>query len=204
MDSVLESIAAWFRDYIHEFGIAQVYVTCAVLGGIVLVGQLGLNVLGFGDGVLEVDDVDLDVGDGDAAFSVYSVRAIAGFVTFFGLVGWMGVSAGWRPLVTAGAATASGTAVMLLVAWLMTWFKRLSSKGNLDPRRAIGRVAVVYLRVPAARSGKGKVTVSIQGRSVEFAAITPGGELPTGADCRIVDMTTENTFVVVPLQEELS
>ena len=72
----------------------------------------------------------------------------------------------------------------------------------MDPQRAIGKVATVYLRVPGGRSGKGKITVSIQGRTVEFGAVTASDdEIPTGAECRVVAMTSSNTFEVAPVEQ---
>ena len=56
-----------------------------------------------------------------------------------------------------------------------------------------------FRSLAACDKGKGKITVVIQGRSAEFSAITSGDELPTGTDCRLVDMTTEDTFRVEAL-----
>ena len=85
---------------------------------------------------------------------------------------------------------------MFFVAVIMRTFSRMHSEGNLQPDLAVGKTAKVYLRIPAERSGKGKITVSIQGRSTEFDAVTNGPELPTGSECRILKQTTEDTFEV--------
>ena len=90
----------------------------------------------------------------------------------------------------------SGLAVMVLVAWVMRLQMKLQSRGNVDPRNAIGQTATVYLRIPAKDQGQGKITVSIQDRTHEFQAITKGPEIPTGAEVRVARMVTENTFEV--------
>ena len=90
---------------------------------------------------------------------------------------------------------------MVMVAVIMRSFQRLQSSGNVDAKAAIGHVAVVYLRVPGERSGKGKITVSVDGRSHEYEAVTAGKELPTGVDCRVVRMIGNGTFEVVALEE---
>jgi len=98
------------------------------------------------------------------------------------------------------AASLAGASVMALVAFIMRFFRRMQSSGNVNPRNAIGKTARVYLRVPGARSGKGKVTVRVQGRSMEFGAVTTGSELPSGSDCRIVGITTDDTLEVAALE----
>jgi len=57
----------------------------------------------------------------------------------------------------------------------------LNASGNVDPNTAVGRTANVYLTVPANASGQGKVTLELQGRTVEFRAVTDGDEIPTGS-----------------------
>jgi hypothetical protein len=185
------------------------YMACAAAGGTVLVLQTLLMLFGVGDG----HDADLhhDVGGGDhdgehadGAFSLLSVRAVASFLTFFGLTGWMGTSRGWGETTALLAAVGSGLALMVLVAWMMRAQSKLQSKGNLDPRNAVGLSARVYLRIPGKNAGFGKITVKLQGRTAEFHACTLGDELPTGALVEIKSMRTPDTFEVVPLRNPKS
>jgi hypothetical protein len=177
-----------------------VYLGCAIAGGTILIGQAGLSLFGLG-GDTDVDaDVDADELDtGDGGLSLISIRTLSAFLTLFGLVGWMGTARGWGGIPTALAAFAAGSSVMVAVAIMMQFFYKMQSKGNLDPRTAVGKTASVYLKVPAQNAGKGKITVVLQGRSEEFSAVTSGDELPTGSDCRLVEMTTDDTFRVEAL-----
>ena len=181
------------------------YMACAAAGGTVLVLQTLLMLFGVGDG----HDADLhhDVGAGDhdgehadGAFSLLSVRAVASFLTFFGLTGWMGTSKGWGETITILSAVGAGLVLMVIVAWMMRMQSKLQSKGNLDPRNALGQSARVYLRIPGRNSGFGKITVKVQGRSAEFNAFTLGDELATGALVEVKSMRTPDTFEVVPLK----
>ena len=190
----------WLKDQVTNWGITKAYLACAVTGGGLLLMQFGLSLFGIG-GDADIDgDVDVDA-DGDGSLGVLSIRAIAGFLTFFGLVGWAGTGAGWSPPLAALAAFAAGASVMLLIAWVMRMFKRLDESGNYDPMDAVGATAQVYLRIPAGGAGKGKVTASINGRSVEFGAITQGSELATGSACRVVRLVTQDTVEVEALAQ---
>ena len=189
----------WLSNQLTHWGIVKAYLGCAVVGGSLLLMQFGLSLFGLG-GDMDIDDVDVDVdGDMDGSLNVLSIRAIAGFLTFFGLVGWAGSAAHWHPAVVALAAFAAGSSVMLLIAWVMSMFKHLDESGTIDPAEAVGKSAQVYLRIPGSGSGRGKVTVSIRGTSLELSALTKGAELPTGAACRIVTLVTNDTVEVEPL-----
>ena len=202
MADAWQSIVDWVQGHLTDFALVKIYIACAVAGGAVLVGQTGLNLLGLGDGGdidadMDVDDMDVG-GDG---LSFLSVRTLASFLTFFGLVGWGGTASDWPGWVTILAAFAAGSSVMVFVAWVMRFFHRMASSGNLDPSLAIGKTARVYLRIPAQRSGKGKVTLELQGRSLEYEAVTAGDELPTGSSCRIVALRDAGTFDVAALED---
>lgn len=184
-----------------DWSMRSAYLVCALVGGVILVLQTLLLFLGFDGGDSDFDfDTDADIGDG--SFSFLSVRAITSFLAFFGLSGLGGIEAGWSAGVTLLVAVLAGGAIMLVVLALMRAQMKLQSRGNVDPNNAIGSTASVYLRIPAGRQGQGKITVSIQGRSQEFLAVTAGAEVPTGAAVRIVSMPTPGTFEVVPLNEE--
>ena len=180
--------------------VTTIYIGCALVGGTILVLQLLLMLFG---GDFDVDDVDVgDIDIGDGGFHVLSLRAIAGFLTFFGLVGWWGSVEGWGAVRTLLSAAVAGGTMMMAVAWLFSLQRRLHAQGNIDSQGVVGLPAKVYLRVPAARSGTGKITVAIQGRSMEFPALTAGPEIATGTDVRVVAMTTEGTFEVTRLTDE--
>jgi hypothetical protein len=183
-----------------EWSLMTLYVGSAVVGGLVLLFQLALLFLG-GDADVDADaDFDVHAGDaGEGGLNLLSVRAVAGFLTFFGLAGAWGTQAQWGTPITLVVATALGSTMMVLVAWMLTSLKKLSSSGNVDPKNAVGATAQVYLRIPAHHSGQGKITVSIQGRSMQYAATTAGAELPTGSTVRVERMTTDGTFEVAPL-----
>ena len=184
-----------------DWSLRSVYIVCAAVGGLVLVIQTLLLFLGFDGGDSDFDfDADADIGDG--SFSVLSVRAVTSFLAFFGLTGWGSHSAGWGNFPSLLVATLSGLAVMVFVAWIIRMQMKLQSRGNVNPANAVGKTATVYLRVPAAGAGQGKITVSIQGRSAEFTAVTKGEEIPTGSAVRVLSMPTPGTFEVAPLSQE--
>lgn len=172
------------------------YALCAGLGIVVVVVQLLLGLFGGDDG----DPSDLDF-EGDGGLDVLTVRGIASFLTVFGLVGWIGTLEDWPRPVSLIAALISGILVLLSVALILRMQRRLSSSGNVVASGAVGSVGRVYLRIPAANRGVGKITVEIQGRTAEYSAFTKGRELATGTDVRVVRMTTPGTFEVVPLEE---
>jgi len=205
MGDFWNTIVDWSKEHLADWTMTKVYLACAIAGGTVLIGQTGLNIFGLGDADADIDpDVDVDALDGADSLNFLSVRALAGFLTFFGLIGAGGTASHWHAGLSLGAAFAAGSSVMLFIALIMRWFRRQHSEGNLQPQNAVGKTARVYLRVPPGKSGKGKITVSIQGRSMEFEAVTSGGELVTGSPCRVVSMITEDTFEVASLDQEVA
>jgi hypothetical protein len=196
---VWESFLEWAKEHLSDWTMSKIYIACAVAGGAVIIGQTGLNLFGLG-GDTDVDpDVDVDDLEGADGLNFLSIRALAGFLTFFGLVGWGGTASGWGTGLSALAAFGAGSVVMIFVAVTMRFFTRLASSGNIDPAGAVGKVARVYLRIPANKTGKGKISLSLQGRSVEFQALTAGDELPSGSECRILRKTSDDTFEVEAL-----
>jgi hypothetical protein len=187
-----------------DWSMQVAYMACAAAGGTVLLLQTVLLPFGAGHG-----DGDFDAhagghhgGDhGDGAFGLFSLRALASFFTFFGLTGWWGTARGWHSLLTVLVALGAGGLLMLFVAWMLRMQSRLQSRGNLDPKNALGLSARVYLRIPGHNSGFGKITVKLQGRTAEFNAFTLGDELPTGALVKIERQSTPDTFEVVSLKE---
>jgi hypothetical protein len=190
-----------------DWTIKTVYLGCAVAGGATLLLQTLMLMAGGGDHDVPHVDVAPDIGSADSGepaghdsgFGLISIRSGAAFLCFFGLMGLYGLARGWSGLATLAAASAAGLVMLFAVAWLFSLQRGLYAQGNLDPKNAVGRTARVYLKIPAANAGKGKVTVSIQGRTQEYNAATKSAEIPTGAEVKIVRQITEDTFEVEPL-----
>lgn len=184
----------WTREFM--------FMMCAAIGGAVLILQLVLLFIGFG-GVDDIDGMDGGEFDGtDGAFGFLSVRAVAGFLTFFGLAGWGTTSGGWNVPLSLLAAFGSGALAMGFVVYILSLQRKLYSEGNIKPENAVGQTARVYLRIPARAQGKGKITVSIQGRSEQFEATSTADqdtEIPTGAEVRVARMITPGSFEVEPV-----
>ncbi len=174
------------------------YMICAIVGGGIMVIQFVMLLLGF-DGDASDMDIDVSVGEegGDGSFlGILSFRTVVAAAAFFGITGLAVDAAGVAPYPTFVLAVAAGVAAMFLVAWLMRSLHQLYSEGNVRIENAVGGTGVVYLSIPGNRSGKGKVTVSIQDRTLQYPAMTKGDPLATGTPVLVVDLIGTDTLDV--------
>lgn len=182
-----------------------VFPYCAAIGGALLVVQFLLLLFGAGgdhdlsgDFSTDIDGgFDTDVGHDQGSFlKLFSVQTVTTFATFFGLIGLGTEQLGWSPTAVAVAAGSAGVAALWLVAKLMRGLASLQSQGNVDLARAVGQRANVYLRIPAAGTGRGRVMLQVQNRTVECQAITRGAEIPTGTPVRVVEHQPGDVLIV--------
>jgi membrane protein implicated in regulation of membrane protease activity len=178
--------------------VETLYLYSAAIGVSLLLGQLLLSLFGVGHhdlgGGHDIDlagDADNSHGDvhvvhpdrtGGWFVGMLSFRAIVSALSVFGLVG-LGLDRLLDPQASAAAfvlALLAGAAMMYLVGWLLRVAYGLRSDGTVHIERAVGLPGRTYLTIPARKSGAGKVTVKVQGRTMEYAAMTCGEELPTG------------------------
>jgi membrane protein implicated in regulation of membrane protease activity len=169
------------------------FVACAALGGVVLVLQLLLGLVG-GDADHEVHH-GAHLSDG---LDLVSVRSVSAGVAFFGLAGAGTATSGWPLPLSLGAALASGAVAMVVVAYLLRAVRGLEEDNSEHIENALGQTATVYLRIPGNRAGAGKIHVAVQGRTVEYQAVTPGGELPSGSMVVVRDIVGPDIVEVVP------
>jgi hypothetical protein len=175
---------------------AIIFWICTVLGVSVLVCQFIMSLLGLAD----IDDLetphDIDHPGGaghDHAgdhshhgsnwfFGIITFRTVVAALAFFGLAGLAAQSANlepaWLPLPIA---LFVGWSAMYGVHWMMQAMHRLRSEGTARIEYSVGRPGSVYLRIPGQRSGAGKVTLTLQNRTMEYEAMTSGDMIPTGA-----------------------
>lgn len=188
------------------------YAALALAGGTLLVCQVVLTLVGLGgdfeadfNADAEVDlDLDMDVdadADGDGGeeqshgglLSALSLRAVTAAATFAGLGGLIGSELRWPWFLSAAVALAGGAVGLLAVGWAMRQLHRLSEDNTVSTDGVAGTYGTVYVRVPAERSGLGKVQLEYRGRTVEMAATTDGPALPSGAPVVVRAVTGPDT-----------
>ena len=175
-----------------------VYFICAVFGGTLMVLQFLLVMFGFGGG----GDDGGDFGDtADHAspadiFKVVSLRTIVAGIAFFGLGGLAGLTGGLSMKISVITASISGIAAIYGVYYLYWAAAQMKEDGSLSEKTLVGATGSVYVRIPPAKSGSGRVLISQQGRTVEYEAITEGGELKTSTPITIVRIVSSTTVEV--------
>ena len=200
----------------------QVFYCIAVPATLVLLIQTLLMFIGMDDDADGAGDVDVssdgvaddlpDVDEGvfgentvseapDAAgLDGLRIFTLRGIIAFFVVFGWVGVVMGGFDVslyITIPVATLCGVAMMFLLAVLFKAVMSLRSDGNIDNRNAIGTAGKVYLTIPPARSGEGKVYLMLQGSYVERSAVTDDeAAIPTGAEVIVVGVSGQTDLVV--------
>ena len=117
----------------------------------------------------------------------------------FGLVGLAATSARLSPDVDLSIAIAAALVMMALVERFLELLTSMDTDGTVEIDLAVGQPATVYLGIPPNNQGQGKVTMSLQERSMEFSAVTfQDTPLATGQKVIVVNVLDPSVMVVVP------
>jgi len=175
-----------------------------------LAGDIAAGIDADGDAAIgEISSyVDKSIKEVDSRsnYSILKVFTIRGIVAFFALGGWAGLAAlsgGISAFWSIQIAVFAGVSALILASTVIRLALRMQESGNINMRNTLGQTAEVYIRIPPARSDKGKVTMLVQERFAEVDAITDSDVelLPqskvevvalAGADCLIVKPVTDN------------
>lgn len=180
-------------------GTQQMFWGISIIFSVLFVIQFVLSLIGLDfdtDADFEMG-TDLDGGiDLDPSFTLFSVRSIIAFFTFFGWTGVLALNAGMGTTMAVIMASVSGFAAMVLVGYVMYSFLNLEEAGNVDMNEALFEVGEVYLTIPGGKQNKGKIHIHIQGVMNEMDALTEGKTLTTGAKIRVVEILDDNIFLV--------
>ncbi|QDU80536.1 hypothetical protein Pla110_22670 [Polystyrenella longa] len=199
----------------------DIYFYSVVIGGALMLIQVLLSMTGLLDG-FDFDDLpdtdfdaDFDMAEsswGSHLVGVLSFRAILTGVTVFGLVG---IAASKQfpgsDIQNFMIAVACGLGVLYLVGWLIQALYQLKYDGTVNIQRAIGTQGTVYLKIPGKNSGKGKVSIPLQERMMEYEAMTADDEIVTGTTIVVTGVLSPGVLevksveaIAPPTSEELS
>jgi membrane protein implicated in regulation of membrane protease activity len=136
-------------------------------------------------------------------FGVITFRTLVAAMTFFGLAGMAARSAELSLANQLLIGLACGIGAMYLVHWLMSLMYRLSEDNTVRINRAVGREGTVYLTVPAGKAGPGKIQLRLQGRMMEYEAVTSApSNLPAGARVVVVGVGGGHILEVAPAEKQ--
>ena len=155
---------------------------------------LDSDVSGFGDAP-ETGGADFGGGGPDIQASdaeglrLFSMRSILTFLTVFGWSGAVLLGMGVPSVPAAAVSGLLGAAALYGMARMLKGLMKLQESGNANYRGALGKTARVYLTIPPAGQGQGKINLVLGEALGEFWAITEEDEpIPTGAAVRVVDL----------------
>jgi hypothetical protein len=179
----------WFAS--HNT-IEQVFLLGGIVGGVVILFQLVLMIVG-----LDHHGADVHV-DSDAGFQALTIQGVASFFAMFGIVGYTLYHGGLLGAVGAMAAgVVAGAVSMWLIQKIFRSLLRLQSSGTVSLYAAVGSEGSVYLTV--GKDG-GRVQINFANRLREFEAVSADGStIPTGTPIRVQSISA-NTLVVAPAE----
>ena len=177
-------------------GAGQAFWGISIVFSVLFVIQFVLSLIGV-DFDLDMDgDVDTDFGM-DADFSLFSIRSIIAFFTFFGWTGVLVLGAGFGVWTAIISASLSGFLAMVIVGYMMYKFTKFDESGTFNPNSAINHIGEVYLFIPPAKAGYGKIHLKMKSGLKEMDAVTDEAhEIPTGAKIKVIEVLDDNLLLV--------
>ena len=174
--------------------------TIACAASLVFIIQTIMTFVGLGT------DTDVDAGPMDGSVDSMEDGSLSGVFSFRNLInfllgyGWAGVllhDSIESGLLLQLVAIVVGLLFVLAFVFMFRQVMKLSHDGSFKMQEAVGLKADVYLRIPAARSGRGKVQVSVKGSVHEVDAMTDSTEeIPTGGQVKIVKVLGDDLLLV--------
>lgn len=138
--------------------------------------------------------VDHDAG---IPFQFITLKNLVAFFTIMGWTGLLCLRSGIPTGISIMIAFFAGLAMMTIMALIFYYMSKLADNGNVKEENAVGKTAEVYLVIPAARKGNGKITVKVQSRLMEYGAMTDDEvDIPTGQMVKITENIGSQTFLV--------
>ena len=176
-----------------------IFVSCAVLGGILFFIMMLLMMVGDVLGGVS-DAIGLDIDAGGGAFEVLSVQGLSVAVMMFGLTGMFGLSATGSDVVAVLAGGISAAGGMYGMGKMMYGINQLQADGTINYNDAIGQRGQVYSRIKPNETGEIQVPVDGTLKTLLARAQDKSMLIPSGEFIRVVDIIG-STMIVVPLDD---
>ena len=178
--------------------IEKIYWCIALPSSIVFIIQIFLTFFGGDmDGIEADGDSDASIeGDTGIEFQFITLKNLVAFFTIFGWTGIACFDGGLGIGKTVIISSISGLIMMTIMASIVYFMGKLTHSGTMSLKNAKGKVATVYLTIPANRSGLGKVQIMVQGLQTLDAMTDNAEDIKTGSIIEVVDILNNEILLV--------
>ncbi len=173
----------------------KIYWVIAGVASLIFIIQMIMTLIGVdaSDG-LSVD-FDADV-DAHGPFQFFSLRNLINFFLGFGWGGICFYEIFDSKVLVNIFAFATGALFVAIFFVIIKQLMKLNQDNTFSIKETIGNPADVYLSIPAEKSGKGKIQISVKGAFHEIDAMTAGEKIPTGGKAKVIDVIDNQTVLV--------
>ncbi|MDR1091281.1 MAG: NfeD family protein [Prevotella sp.] len=179
----------------------QIYWYIAIIASVIFIIQTIMTFIGADSDTGMDADFDSNLDGGGHPFQLFSLRNLINFFLGFG---WTGVSLFGQiesKFLLGVIAFVVGLIFIAVFFVVIKALMRLSEDNTFDIEETIGKTADVYMNIPASKSGKGKVFISIKGTTHELSAVTDSAnDLKSGSIVKVLAIEGD-VLVVLPLNK---
>lgn len=155
--------------------------------------QTIMTFLGLSDGET---DIDSDTGDIDLPFEIFTLRNLINFLLGFSWTGISFYNSIENKTVLIIISVIVGLLFVAIFFFLIKQILKLSENNSFKIESTLNQTAQVYLTIPEAKSGKGKVLISVNGSIHELDAMTRSTEkIPSNTAVKVV--AVESNLLIV-------
>jgi hypothetical protein len=193
------------NDFFSNMDSAErIYWYIAIASSLIFIIQTILSFVGSDTDM----EGDLDFEADSSSFHLSSIFSFRNLINFLLGFGWTGVAfynTIENKMLLNILALGIGILFIAIFFMIMKVMMRLAENNAFDINETVGKTADVYLTVPAGKSGKGKVLVSVRGSVHELSAMTKMPmEIKSGQVVRITSVIDSNTLLVEPISVKIN
>ena len=155
--------------------------------------QTIMTFLGLSDGET---DMDSDTGDVELPFEIFTLRNLINFLLGFSWTGISFYNSIENKTVLIIISVIVGLLFVAIFFFLIKQILKLSENNSFKIESTLHKTAQVYLTIPEAKSGKGKVLISVNGAIHELDAMTLSTKkIPSNTTVKVV--AVESNLLIV-------
>ncbi len=181
-----------------QLTLEKIYLYLAIPASLILIIQTLMTIFGL-SGEVDADfdaDGDVDIS-GASHMTIFSVRNIVAFFTFFGWSGLWLITKNIPVVLTLFFSIVVGLIFVMISMGMFFLVSRMQRNGTLNFDNALDQVGEVYIPIPPNRQGAGKVMIAVQGSLKELEAITDESSIiKTGTKVKVVAIFGTNQLLI--------